>query len=290
MKQGKILTGAALLLLLNACTEIGPAIDFGTIRAFDTTYTEAVPTPQSKVVLVEEYTGVECTNCPAAASILETYAASHPGKMISVGLHSGSLTAPIDKDGIRSKYDFRNDKVKSMMTSYYSEDPSKPASCFDRTKFETYYFSLNKNAWTSYIDQRGSQTPPVNIVVNSAYNEEKNQAVITVKVSYTKAIAQKQTMNVWIVEDKIVDAQLYPGTVDSAYEFHNVLRDFLTPSSGASFLTDVSSKAPGTVYERTFIYDLDNTWNIANCKIIAFVNNNEQDDKSVLQAAEANVK
>ena len=87
-----------------------------------------------------------------------------------------------------------------------------------------------------------------------------------------------------------MDAQDYPNFVDSAYVHNHVFRDFLTPSIGASILSDLLSKEPGQVYERTFIYKVNSSWNINNCRIVAFVHNNEQDDKSVVQVAEADLK
>ena len=62
---------AAAMFWLSACEEKGPLINFedGPV-ASDTTYVAAPETPQTKKLLVEEFTGASCTNCPAAAEKL----------------------------------------------------------------------------------------------------------------------------------------------------------------------------------------------------------------------------
>ena len=52
---------------MNGCKEIGPAIDFTrpVEGEYDTSYTiSSIPAADPKKVFVEEYTGVECPNCP----------------------------------------------------------------------------------------------------------------------------------------------------------------------------------------------------------------------------------
>jgi hypothetical protein len=297
MKKFFLVASSAIILSgINACKEVGPSIDLTPVvvdtsfheRAFDTTYTEAVPAADPKKVLVEEYTGVQCTNCPDGAQILKTYEESHPGRIVIAGLHAGSLTDPVEGE---SKYDFRNSDVLNMINSYFGENPPKPAAAIDRVKQEGAYFITTRVAWASYIDQRAATTPPVNIDVTSRYDSAHNKVVIKVKVVYTASVSIKQHLSVWVLEDNLVDVQLYPDHHDPNYVHNHVFRDFITPTIGASILDTLDTKSPGRVYERTFIYTPKSSeWNLDNCRIVAFVHNSESADKAVAQVAEVKVK
>lgn len=304
MKKGLFVAGSAMLFLLNACTEIGPAIDLTPKntdtsfkeRAFDTTYTEAAPTPQAKKILIEEYTGVQCPNCPAGTTILKNYDAAHPDKIVIVALHSGSLT---DKIPNKSKYYFANNDVQNMINNYLGGNVNaKPAASVDRLQQGSGIFMVNKNQWTTVIDQRSTATSPVNLSVTSRYDSAYKKVVVRVKVVYNTQVTKKQNLSVWLLENKIIDAQ-YDGTITiDAYEHNHVFRDFITPVGiGTSILDSIAVKQPGLVYETQLIYEpkfftnaaLDK-WNLDNCHIVAVVHNDEQGDKEVAQVVEVPLK
>ncbi|HRO42547.1 MAG TPA: Omp28-related outer membrane protein [Flavipsychrobacter sp.] len=303
MKKSLLVAGSAFLFFLNACKEIGPAIDFTPqvvdtffkVRAYDTSYTDAVPTPQNKKMLIEEYTGVQCPNCPAGATILKNYDVANPGKIVIVALHSGSLT---DRIPNKSKYYFANDDVQNMVNNYLGGNVNaKPAAAIDRTPQSNGLFIVNKNQWTSAINQRATATSPVNLTVTSRYDTAFKKVVINVKIAYTQQVTKKQNLSLWVLEDKIIDAQ-YDGTVTiDNYEHNHVFRDFITPVTGSAILSSVTTKSPGLVYERQLIYtpkflgnaSLDQ-WNLDNCKIVAVIHNDEQGDKEVAQVMEVNLK
>ena len=289
MKPYLFIAAGFFLSLLTACEEIGPAIDFTGKQVYDTSYTESPQAAVPRTVLVEEFTGVQCTNCPDAASLLKSYEASHPGRIIVAGIHAGSLTAPIN-DGIVSRYDFRIPDGLTLMNSYFGELPPKPAAGFDRVPIDGVIFDVNRSAWNEYMDNRAAVPSPVKIEMESDYDSEKKEAFLRVKVSYTAKVEANQSLSVWILEDKIIDAQLFPAHKDQNYEHNHVLRQFLTPVMGASFLDAVATKMPGQVYERTFIYPVSDAWNTDNLRVIAFVHNNEPGDKAVAQVAEVHLK
>ncbi len=303
MKKYLLLTGSVCLLLFNACKEIGPAIDFRSDavdtlfgeRAYDTSYSGPVPAAEPKKVLVEEYTGVRCPNCPAGATILKNYANANPGKIVIVALHSGSLTEPISG---KSKYNFSNPEVQNLVNNYLGENtPNKPAAAIDRRVIGTGMFVVNRDQWPTYIGQRSALSSPVNLSVTSKYDSAFKKVVVKVKVIYTQTVTQNQHISLWVVEHKIIDAQ-YDGTeLIPSYEHNHVFRDFITPVSGVRILSGESSKTPGIVYERQFVYEpkffsdsaLDH-WNLDNCTIVAVVHNDESGNKEVSQVMEVDLK
>lgn len=298
MKKLILLAVGSLVLFANACKEVGPAIDLTPEEIpFDTSYSDATPAPEQKRILVEEYTGVKCPNCPSGTTILKNYASAHPDRIVIVALHSGSLTDPISG---KSKYNFSNPEVQNMVNNYLGGNtPPKPAAAIDRIDRGGAYgmFAINKNQWTSYLDERLPATSPVNISVTSRYDSALQRVIVRAKVVYTQTVTKKQNISIWVVENKIVDAQ-YDGTVTiENYEHNHIFRDFITPVGTGARILDSATKQPGLVFETQRVYQpkylvsttLDK-WNLDNCKIVVVVHNDEPGDKQVAQVAEVKLK
>ena len=83
----KILLFSFLTLAISACTEIAPV----------------VPTLGDRKVLVEEFTGVRCVNCPAGASELDNLRGIYGDRLVVVSIHTGDFSTPYSD----SKFDFR---------------------------------------------------------------------------------------------------------------------------------------------------------------------------------------
>lgn len=222
---------------------------------------------------------------PRRCGYSKAAAEANDGRVIVIGLHSGSLTSPIDGE---SKYDFRTQQAKDLMTSFFGEDPPKPAASIDRIKLNSSYF-MAKGLWQTTISDRLNVASKQNITITSSYNTNTKEAIIKVKVAYTALEELPQKLMVALVESKIIDVQEFPTYNEPNYEHNHVLRDFLTPVSGSSIL-DTVTKSPGRVYERTFIYPVNENWKPENCQIVAFVFNNDGQNIEVAQAAEANLK
>lgn len=126
--------------------------------------------------------------------------------------------------------------------------------------------------------------------VTSTYNDATREAVIKVKAAFTQNVSKKMMLSVTLVENKIIDAQEYPTYIDTFYEHSHVMRDILTQTYGTPVMDTLTQKTAGRVYERTFKYTINAAWKPENCKVIAFMSNNENNDKEVAQAVETDLK
>src|ERR1700752_2189684 len=76
-----------LVLLFNACDYIRNANPPST--ASSTGSTTATPGVVYRKVLVEDYTGHKCGNCPAAADVLKDLETQYAGKIVPLAIHAG---------------------------------------------------------------------------------------------------------------------------------------------------------------------------------------------------------
>ncbi len=55
-------------------------------------------TPQNRAVLLEEYTGVKCSNCPDGHRIANNLAEKYPNRFYAVNIHTSSYAEPYSPD------------------------------------------------------------------------------------------------------------------------------------------------------------------------------------------------
>ena len=90
----KILLFTFLTLSISACTEIAPV----------------VPALGDRKVLVEEFTGVRCVNCPAGASELDNLRGIYGDRLVVVSVHAGEFSPPFSD----SRFDFRTPEGEAL--------------------------------------------------------------------------------------------------------------------------------------------------------------------------------
>ena len=268
--------------LFEGCKEVPPAIVFGTSKAADSTYViSPVPTADPHNVLIEEFTGEGCSNCPAAHAQLDNNASVMAGRAIVISMYQNAAGLSIPPSG--AYFDFRNDKVSAIFASdIYNTNKdanygSLPGAGIDRTPLTpgTTTF-LNATTWAGLIATRTAVTDSLNLAVTSVCSA--GVATITATITYTQAVSTLQNLSIAVVEDSIVDYQEEPfGVIDSTYTFNDVFVDMVTPAPfGDAILDTLATKVAGRVLRKVYTYTVPTAFmkgsvNPAHCRIIAFV-------------------
>jgi hypothetical protein len=277
----------SVIVLFSACTkEIGPAIDFSKVQAKDTFYMAPVENAQLKNVLIEEFTGVKCPNCPDGHNIVATIQNANPSRVIAIGYYpfGQAQTEPL-KD--LTKADFRIADATELST-LLGGIQFLPIAAVDRKMFGGAILTA-RTLWSSNVQARLAVATPINMQLSVSYDDASREAIIKTTLKYTSALSTKHNISLAIYENNLVDAQEYPTYIDSFYTFKHVLRDVITPVGGASVLDSLTTKVAGLVFEKTILYTLPAKWNPSNCKIVAFVHDAAA-TKEVYQVIEKSVK
>jgi hypothetical protein len=200
------------------------------------------------------------------------------------------LTKPIIGTGEhRTRNDNRSQKATDLCNAVFGGIPPMPVAAFDRA---TASGALLKNTsfWSVSTAERVAQVAPVNLTITSNFDAATRQVAVKVRAAYTAAVEGKQRMTLALAENKIVDAQESSDTVYFEYDHEHVLRDFMTSSEGDPVLDSIATKGAGRVYERTFVFVLNEAWKAENCTLVAFIHKAEADKKEVLQSAEVKLR
>jgi hypothetical protein len=291
MKNKFILFTALALWALSSCTK--EQVPSGLIlkdqkNTKDSTYViSTIPASQSKHILVEEATGVHCSNCPLGAKILRDLKIQYPNKILSVAVYSQFLNdfqAP-------SKYDFNSTDAMDLVMFIEGKDPSKPYAAIDRLNTGSadfnYFFKLNN--WASKIDELLVKTTPLNIELTSTPTINTNEYLISTKTIFTEDWSGDLAMSIYLIEDHVKDYQDSSVVKIPDYEHNHILRKIITPVPGSTFKDATTTKEKGRVYEKfvTFTIPTIPTTTIKkeNCHIIAFVHKTGT-DKEIIHAQE----
>ena len=232
----------------------------------------------TKCVLLENYRGARCNNCPAADEIALNLQKQYNHKVVVLSINSGFLSAPIGG--------YPNFKIAEGDAWYgFFGFDSNPIGTVNR-KSDGGVYAVPSTDWADAVASALQEES----VVGMASNVEYDAATRNLKVDITsKALVElpdTYSLTVCIMEDSIVGKQFtYAGNVED-YVHRHVFRKTLNGTWGEDINTAVL--APGDQIKKSYSVTLDEAYNAEQCYIIAYVANT--DTKEVLQVIEKKIK
>lgn len=255
---------AFLLLVTASCSDISEKERFIPIDSV---------APQ-RAVLLEDFTGQNCVNCPAAHGVIDALVAQYGDKVIPVSIHAGdfAISSTARRPGLgQPEGDVYNDR--------YGID-EWPKGVVNGNSGP-----LNPDQWSDAVRNVIGLPSPVAIELEASVSGEA-PGEIAVNCLLRPSSDLQGTLMVWVLEDGIVARQrdIELGLIED-YVHNNVFR---APVNGV----DGESVALQASVHKTLTYTLPvratekETWNIENLSIVAFV---RQADGAVAQAARCKV-
>lgn len=262
-----------------SCEEIPPQIN-PQMGPIDNPNNPSPVDDQLRQVMIEEFTGVNCVNCPDGSQAIETLIDIHGERLVAVSIHSsGSFSRPIAE----SQYDFRTPEGDNLL-SYLGAPIGYPTAVVNRKKFQDEFdLQLGKGQWAGYIVEELAIPPKVRIAIEPTYTEASRDLRTDVTLYVDEDISDPDVrLSVMILEDDIVDAQVTPEGTKEDYKHKHVLRDMLTNFDGDIISENLTANAE---IEKSYDLNIPVGWVASNCKIVVFVSLGGQ-VKDVLQVHE----
>lgn len=246
-------TAFIALLALTACDDIDEADRFEGPVEF---------TPK-KNVLIEDFTGQRCLNCPLAAEAVskmrQTYGEEH---VIAVAIHGGSLSLPDT-----SPVGLANATGESY-NAFWGVN-SWPKGLVDRGAGWSNPSSalLEYTSWSAAAVKRLQVEPAVQMALHNTYDAETDRLSIDVDLT---ALADVDGMvQVWLTENQITAPQIMPnGTMNTSYEHSHVFRAAVNGEWG-----EAVQLAEGEDAVKSYTFDLSAhaSWTPDHMAVVAFV-------------------
>ena len=243
--------------------------------ATDSLY-EAPVAAVARRVLIEDYTGQKCANCPDATENIHQLQQIYGSLLVPVAIQSDYMGIS-DKDG-----GLANELGNTYFNSLDFTPKVKPAVQVSRYYGEV----LTSNTDVTFFVENVVPIPtPLDVRVKARLHAgDASKADIDVKVICTDGQANLSgKLQVWITEDSIVAPQDYlNGQHIKDYVHNHVLR----ATANGTWGEEVSVSGLADTREFHYTADLSSAWKPEHLAIVAFVYNSDE----VLQVAKAKVK
>lgn len=232
---------------------------------------------QLQNVLIEEYTGVRCQNCPAGAKLLEDLKTIHKERLVVLSIHGGFFAQPTNAE---NKLTLDNAYGKDLIR-IFNQPQGYPSAIVNRKSFDGSLFA-GGNSWAGYINTELSSKPTVHISVK--VNADAIARILRISAELTllqESVSDAYFISIAIAENNIKDAQLTPTGVDVNYIHNHVMRKFLTPVQGNQLPVLILNQAKIL----NFTTDIPSDWNINELYAVAIIHKGTP-NYEVLQVAE----
>ena len=263
-----------LIVFLYSCKENCPVVP------------DRPPIDSDRKVLVEEFTGVGCVQCPQGSVELENLLGIYGENLVVVSIHAGDFVNPLPQ----SNFNFKTDEGEALI-NYLGSPPFYPSAVVNRKDFDggNYRLQTGRNNWVSFIDQELDEDPKIIVNVAKTYDADTRELEVEITGVALEDITGELRLTIMITESNIVDAQLDDQAASGIvldYVHKHAFRTTMTNFDGEKFTDQM---AEGDNYSMTKTMTLPEEWVVAECEIIAFVNLIDGQNKEVLQAGSAHV-
>ncbi|MBQ3844175.1 MAG: Omp28 family outer membrane lipoprotein [Bacteroidales bacterium] len=231
------------------------------------------------VVLLEDYTGVRCVNCPEAAEIASQLQEQNEGHLIVLGVHPNTAYQIPYNDVT----DFRTEEG-NVWNNYFNID-SYPSGTVNRKE------AIGNPEWTAAVNNVIGSDAPVRLIVKTAYNESDREVSLSVYSKFLTTVESDDVrLTLCMMEDSIVGPQQTTTGVNTNYMHRHVFRGTVDGLTWGRVL-DINSGSTiesGRYFATNMKFNVDEKYNADQFYIVAFIT--DHNTRQVLMAAEAKIK
>jgi len=232
-----------------------------------------------KRVLLEDYTGHKCVNCPEASVIAHSLEESYDGKLIVLAVHAGYQAMP-GTGGYAP--DYRSTAGEAWNIDF-GINSINPQGMVDRREFNGTRI-LSKDVWSTDVELALSEAPQLIMVMTNSYDSNSRMVRSVVYSQFLTSVPGSYHITVCVVEDSLISSQKNNnpavGTTPDIinYVFMDVMRGSFNGNYGEVLTGTVD---PSLTYMGKFAIPLDEEWVPEHCWILAFVS--KSDTREILQ-------
>ena len=241
----KVALFAVAALSLTACNDVDEEDRF--------IYVE--PPQTSKNVLIEDYTGQNCTNCPEATTLIHEIQTQYgEDRVIAVGIYGGDLGRGLPLATETGEYYYQKYGISSQ-----------PCGMIDRSAKVT-GTSGGIGTWLTPVSEAIANSAPLEMSAVTSYDEATRTVTVDVTASGVLDVTGK--LQLWLVEDNVVNIQATNSGVNRRYVHNHVFRTAVNGQDGEDITIawDESKTVTNT-------YTLDESWKAEDMSVVAFVYN-----------------
>ncbi len=225
--------------------------------------------PRRKVLL-EDYTGHTCGNCPGAAEVAQNLEHKYGGELVVLAVHAGHFA-----DIKKPKYLVSYKTPEGNEWNTYFKIPGYPNGIINRKSYGGGLVTAYSN-WSSAVDVAFRDPYILDLDIFPAYSETGRLLDVSVKAKFLMAHDRNLKISVVLTEDSIIGRQLdyRMDTVNDAqnrkdYVFMHMLRTSVNGTWGTS-LTEGSVSAKDSLTVSFNDFAVDTAYKAKHLSVVAF--------------------
>ena len=222
--------------------------------------------PMNKNAILEEFTGVKCTNCPAGNVVMASILAANPNTVFAVAYHpsNSGFTVPYAGDP-----DFRRSYPSAFYsTPYCGSTLFMPSAFIDRRVWEDGNRMQNSGEWGDKANTIMSEASPANMGLSTNYDSVNQTLNITVEVYYTDNMTDDNHIYVMLSENYLVSQQ---SGATGPYTHMHTFREAFVDQWG-DLITDPTTA--GSLVTLQYSWSaVSSGYVMENCEVLAFIEN-----------------
>jgi len=266
-----------LIFFLSGCDKI------------DNPMKEGVSVWNGRKIVIYDFTGHRCGNCPNAHRLIDDLTKSYGEAIVPIAIHCNNL-AELGTDLSKFQYDFRTE-----IGAYYGGG-SSDGGFYELIGIPTGLVNnLSKTevksvgTWPESTAKFITTYPEYLIEIEPGFSPSDNDIFCNVTVTTNINNSRNLSLLVFLLEDNIITWQkdynenFNNGNEDIQNYVHNhVLRSGFNGPWGDIIKDNNNETSVGDEYNKSYSLKASSNWEVDNCSIVAFVY--DTDTKEVLQA------
>ncbi|MFA7082747.1 MAG: Omp28-related outer membrane protein [Bacteroidales bacterium] len=231
-------------------------------------------TSSKQRVLLEDFTGWRCTNCPAAAEKATELITKYGDSLVVMAVHATSFAKPSAEN---NNVDFRTEYGGQWAT--YFGCTSLPAGMINRTKIGNAY-KVNDASWDISIQNSLSTKEHImDINLGAVHRVADNMILVSCENEFLKNYASPTLISILVLESGIIGVQKSnDNPLIEDYEFNHVLRK----NGLVDYFLSIMPISKGQKINKNYLIDIDSDIkDIKKCSVVVFVTDAET--KEVIQ-------
>ncbi|MBL4577068.1 MAG: Omp28 family outer membrane lipoprotein [Flavobacteriales bacterium] len=241
-------------------------------------------------ILIEDFTGHTCGNCPRAAETVESLKGIYCDHIVTVAVHMGFFAETESNPDSSYAYDFTTPMGNEIDGQFNIDPTGLPKGMINRTVLDGELL-LSYAGWGTAVEALAGLPPDMDIDISNSYDGATRTVTAEVTSAFISNLSGTYNVVVLLTEDSIInwqkDYDLPGGQQDIEFYVHrHVLRNSFTGTWGDEIAT--GSIATGTTAANTYSMVLPNEWDENKCAVVAYVY--ETSSNEVVQAEESKIK
>lgn len=250
---------------------------------WDTTLISSTDQSKRNIVL-EEFTGHTCIFCPFGTRKIIELDAIYDEQLIPVAIHSGGFAEPENNPDGSFSTDFRVGVEGETYLNTFNPNRAYPRGVISRLDNQ----ALGASQWDPKIGLIIDESPVITLGLQTWYDDSLDAVRAKVDYNWVASVTGPYNLQIYVVEDHIIDWQKDGAEKVKEYDHRHVLRKVVNTTWGIEITIDGASSGDAGSFE--YVFSLNPEWNADEIDVVIFAFKNDPESYDIIQATEAHIK